>query len=198
MENISVAQAATLAGVGKSTVRRAIKKGDLLGSITDGPNGEQFEISLSSFETWMASRGAPAVHQTQSPGTAVVPHQGEQAWDAVVESQQTVQKALEALEKSHNENIKMVRQMAHLEGKLESKQLLLSANNESISKQEAKIDELRSSKDKAVKELERHNKEQEDRFEKEKAELLEKLNIAESQAQKFERLPKWVRGMFGT
>ena len=63
MDTISVTEAATLAGVGKSTIRRAIKRGELLASIVEGPNGEQFSVSLSSFEKWMADRGAPAVHQ---------------------------------------------------------------------------------------------------------------------------------------
>ena len=73
MENISVAQAATLAGVGKSTVRRAIKKGELLATTTEGPNGEQFTISGSSFESWMAKRGAPVVHQNESSVTSLAP-----------------------------------------------------------------------------------------------------------------------------
>ena len=197
MDNLSVAEAATLAGVGKSTIRRAIKKGDLLATTTDGPNGEQFSVSLSSFEDWMAHRGAPAVHHTQNAGTAMV-HHGEQAWDAVVESQQTVQKALEALERAQTENIKMVRQVAHLEGKLESHKMLLSANNESISKQESRLDDLRASKEETAKKLERHNKEQQERFEKERKEMLEKLKVAEGQAQKYKKVPKWVRSMFGT
>jgi excisionase family DNA binding protein len=202
MDNISVAEAATLAGVGKSTIRRAIKKGDLLATPVEGPNGEQFSVSLSSFESWMAGRGAPQVHHTvkagAAPSGALVVHQGEQAWDAVVESQQTVQKALEALERAQTENIKMVRQVAHLEGKLESTKFMLSANNESIGKQEAKLEELRSSKEEKVKELERHNAEQKDRFEKEREEMLEKLKTAEGLAHKFEKMPKWVKAMFGT
>ena len=201
MENLSVAEAATLAGAGKSTIRRAIKKGDLLATTTEGPNGEQFSISFSSFEAWMIARGTPTVHQTQNsagaPGSAMV-HQGEQAWDAVVESQQTVQKALDALERAQTENIKMVRQVAHLEGKLESNKLLLSANNESISKQESKIDEVKSAKEEAVQELERQNKEQQERFAKERDKMLEQLKSAEGLAQKYEKMPKWVRSMFGT
>lgn len=197
MKNLSVAEAATLAGVGKSTIRRAIKKGDLLASVEEGPNGEQFSVSMSSFENWMSERGAPAVHQVETNG-ALVKHQGEQAWDAVIESQQTVQKALEALERAQSENIKMVRQVAHLEGKLESHKILLSANTESHSKTESKLEELRAVKEEALKELERHNKEQQERFEKEREEMLEKLKTAESQAQKYEKMPKWVRSMFGT
>ena len=56
MENISVSEAATLAGVGKSTIRRAIKKGELLATTVEGPNGEQFSVSVSSFEKWMYSK----------------------------------------------------------------------------------------------------------------------------------------------
>ena len=105
MENISVSEAATLAGVGKSTIRRAIKKGELLATTVEGPNGEQFSVSVSSFEKWMSERGAPEVHHQVTPAApegALVVHQGEQAWDAVVESQQTVQKALDALNRQES------------------------------------------------------------------------------------------------
>jgi excisionase family DNA binding protein len=204
MENISVAEAATLAGVGKSTIRRAIKKGELLASIEEGPNGEQFSVSMSSFESWMAERGAPEGHQTFSPGKAsdrsgaLVVHQGEQAWDAVVESQQTVQKALDALERAQAENMKMVRQVAHLEGKLESNKLLLSAHNESLQKQDSKLETLREAKTSEIKELEKYNREQKERFEKEREEMLEKLKSAEMMALKYEKMPNWVKKMFGT
>lgn len=190
MGTISVTEAATLAGVGKSTIRRAIKKGDLLASTVEGPNGEQFSVSLSSFETWLAKRGAPKMTQEVKPGApseALVVHQGEQAWDAVVESQQTVQKALDALERAQAENIKLVRQTAHLEGKLEANKFLLTANNETISKEEEKR-----------KELEQHNAKQIEKFEKERDEMLEKLKEAESLAQRYEKMPKWVKKMFGT
>lgn len=190
MDTISVTEAATLAGVGKSTIRRAIKKGELLASTIEGPNGEQFSVSLSSFEEWMAKRGAPQVKHQVSPGEpdgALVVHQGEQAWDAVVESQQTVQKALEALERAQAENIKLVRQAAHLEGKLEANKFLLSANNETISKEEEKR-----------KELEEHNAKQIAQFEKEREEMLEKLKQAEGLAQRYEKMPGWVKKMFGT
>lgn len=200
MENLSVTEAATLAGVGKSTIRRAIKRGELLATTTDGPNGEQFLVSLSSFESWMESRGASAVHHV-SPGAptgALAVHQGEQAWGAVVESQQTVQKMLEALEKSQAENLKMVRQVAHLEGKLESHRMLLSANNESAQVQESKLESLRMAKEKELKELERHNLELKERFEKERLEMLERLKGAEGMAQRYEKMPNWVKKMFGT
>jgi excisionase family DNA binding protein len=203
MENLSVAEAATLAGVGKSTIRRAIKRGELLATTVEGPNGEQFSVSVSSFEAWMASRGgAPQVHQTVEPGAApsgaLVVHQGEQAWDAVVESQQTVQKALEALERAQAENIKMVRQVAHLEGKMESQKLLLSANSETVQKKEQKLEELRTVKDEELKKLEQSNAEQMARFEKEREEMLERLKMAESIVQKYEKVPSWVKKMFGT
>ena len=185
MENISVSEAATLAGVGKSTIRRAIKKGELLATTVEGPNGEQFSVSVSSFEKWM-SEGALVVHQ------------GEQAWDAVVESQQTVQKALDALERAQAENLKMVRQVAHLEGKMESHKLLLSANSESAQKQEQKIEELRAAKEEELKKLERSNAEQLARFEKEREEMLERLKTAEAVVQKYEKVPSWVKKMFGT
>ncbi|MFA5506732.1 MAG: hypothetical protein WC314_25870 [Vulcanimicrobiota bacterium] len=196
MENISVLEAATLAGVGKSTIRRAIKKGELLATTVEGPNGEQFSVSVSSFEKWMAERGAPEVHHQVSSGALV--HCGEQVWDAMVESQQTVQKALDALERAQAENLKMVRQVAHLEGKMESQKFLLSANNESAQKQEQKIEELRAAKDEELKKLERSNMEQMARFEKERAEMLERLKTAEAVAQKYEKVPGWVKKMFGT
>lgn len=201
MENISVSEAATLAGVGKSTIRRAIKKGELLATTVEGPNGEQFSVSVSSFEKWMAERGAPEVHHQVTPAApegALVVHQGEQAWDAVVESQQTVQKALDALERAQAENLKMVRQVAHLEGKMESHKLLLSANSESAQKQEQKIEELRATKDEELKKLERSNAEQLARFEKEREEMLERLKTAEAVVQKYEKVPSWVKKMFGT
>jgi excisionase family DNA binding protein len=202
MENISVSEAATLAGVGKSTIRRAIKKGELLATTVEGPNGEQFSVSVSSFESWMAERGAPQVHHTTSPGAApsgaLAVHQGEQAWDAVVESQQTVQKALDALERAQAENLKMARQVAHLEGKMESQKLLLSANNETVEKQERKLEELRATKDDELKKLEKSNAKQIARFEKEREEMLERLKLAETVAQKYEKVPTWVKKMFGT
>ena len=197
MDTISVTEAATLAGVGKSTIRRAIKRGELLASIVEGPNGEQFSVSLSSFEKWMADRGAPAVHQTVGAGQApeasgaLVVHQGEQAWDAVVESQQTVQKALEALERAQGENLKMVRQVAHLEGKIEANKLLLSANSESLTKKESKMEELR-------KELEQQNEKQKQQFERERNGMLERLKQAEGLAHRYEKMPSWVKKMFGT
>jgi flagellar motility protein MotE (MotC chaperone) len=125
-------------------------------------------------------------------------HQGEQAWDAVVESQQTVQKALDALERAQAENMKMVRQVAHLEGKLESNKLLLSAHNESLQKQDSKLETLREAKTSEIKELEKYNREQKERFEKEREEMLEKLKSAEMMALKYEKMPNWVKKMFGT
>ena len=111
---------------------------------------------------------------------------------------QTVQKALEALERAQSENLKMVRQVAHLEGKLESHKMLLTANSESTQKQEVKIDELRAEKETAVEELKRYNSEQKERFEKEREEMLEKLKTAETVAQRYEKMPSWVKKMFGT
>lgn len=201
MENISVSEAATLAGVGRSTIRRAIKKGELLASVIEGPNGEQFSVSLTSFQEWMKERGAPAVHQTGPTGESVgapLVHQSEQAWDAVMESQHTVQKAIEALERSQEENLKMVRQLAHLEGKMESQKLLLSANNETVNRHEAKIEELRTAKDEELRTLEKSNAEQMARFEKERQEMTERLKLAESVMQKYEKMPSWVKKMFGT
>ena len=172
-----------------------------MATTVEGPNGEQFSVSVSSFEKWMAERGAPEVHHQVTPAApegALVVHQGEQAWDAVVEPQQTVQKALDALERAQAENLKMVRQVAHLEGKMESHKLLLSANSESAQKQEQKIEELRAAKDEELKKLERSNAEQLARFEKEREEMLERLKMAEAVVQKYEKVPSWVKKMFGT
>lgn len=120
------------------------------------------------------------------------------AWEVVMESQQTVQKALEALEKAQEENLKMVRQVAHLEGKMESHKLLLSANNETVQKQEQKIEALRAANDEELKKLEESNVEQLARFEKEREEMLERIKMAETVAQKYEKMPNWVKKMFGT
>ena len=200
MNDMSVAQAADLAGVGKSTIRRAIKKGDLLATVVEGPNGEQFSVSMSSFKEWMESRG---VETDQSAGgTAIVGapvvHQTAQAWEAVMESQQTVQQALAALEKAQAENLKMVHQVVHLQGELNSQKLLLTTNAESLQGQEEKLQSVAREKDLELEKLERHNAEQKERFEKERLEMLEKLKLAEAAAHSYERVPKWVRKMFGT
>ena len=201
MNSMSVAQAAELAGVGKSTVRRAIKKGDLLATVEDGPNGEQFSISMSSFEEWMASRGTPLEKVQNEPGTAIgapVAHQSDGAWDAVIESQQTVQKALAALEKAQSENLKMVHQVFQLQGELSSQKMMLSSNAESLQQKEEKLSKIESAKQKEIEDLARHNAEQKERFEKEREEMLAKLKEAEGTAQRYEKMPKWVRSMFGT
>ena len=172
-----------------------------MASVVEGPNGEQFSVSLTSFQEWMENRGAPPVHQTLQggePAGALAVHQGDAAWEAVMESQQTVQKALDALEKAQEENLKMVRQVAHLEGKMESHKLLLSANNETVQKQEQKIETLRVAKDEERKKLEESNAEQLARFEKEREEMLERIKMAETVAQKYEKMPNWVKKMFGT
>lgn len=61
-------------------------------------------------------------------------------------------------------------------------------------KQESQVE----AREKALKELEAYNREQMARFERERAEMLEKLKTAESVAQQYERMPGWVKKMFGT
>ena len=85
----------------------------------------------------------------------------------------------------------MVRQVAHLEGKIEANKLLLSANSESLTKKESKMEELR-------KELEQQNEKQKQQFERERNEMLERLKQAEGLAHRYEKMPSWVKKMFGT
>ena len=202
MNEMSVAQAAELAGVGKSTIRRAIKKGELLATVVEGPNGEQFSVSASSFREWMESRGVAGEPLMGEAGTALVGappvHQPSQAWEAVMESQQTVQQALTALEKAQAENLKMVHQVMHLQNELNSQKLLLTTSAESLRGREEKFEDQIREKGDELEKLERHNTEQKERFEKERLEMLDKLKLAETTVQGFERVPKWVRKMFGT
>ncbi len=204
---ILVAEAAKLAGVGKSTVRRAIKKGELFASMMDGPNGEQFMVSLSSFEEWMESRGgAPAVHQWSASGalsTDIGPMVQENSgppWEAYIKSQETVQKALEALERAQDKLMDQGSQLMALQGEMSAQKLLLSSNAESLQERESRLTELEQAAAQAhqkVEHLVHQGEAREEEYGKEREELEAQLATAQELAEKYEKMPGWVKKMFG-
>lgn len=204
---IIVAEAAKIAGVGKSTIRRAIKKGDLFASMIEGPNGEQFSVSISSFEAWMEKRGgAPTVHQWSTSGalsTEIGPMVQQQEsnppWEAYIKSQETVQKALDALERAQDRIMEQGSKLMNLQSEMSSQKLLLTSNSESLLEREAKLNELSEQAKEAhqrVEELEEHKAAEVRRHSQERKALLSKLESAEELAAKYEKMPSWVKKMF--
>lgn len=111
MDRISVTQAAQIAGVGKSTVRRAIKRGELPAELVNGPNGEQFMVSVDAVQQWTASRGAPPHSADDAPLV-------EELWSVLKQSQETTEQALLALRTAQLENEQLKQQVSQLRNKL--------------------------------------------------------------------------------
>jgi hypothetical protein len=211
-EMIDLRSAAEVAKVHRTTIFRAMQQGKVQGErIQVGGQKSVFYLYRASFENWLCER-AQADAQLHSVHAQDVAHSSVRN---SAPAQETVQPALiELLNKlqdqfqSERERCDKEKQRAEqaeryqieLEVRLRQYKMALSEQAETLAEERAmrRVTEAQAENQKPnVDKLAEENLKLRERFEAEKAELLEKVKLAENKVNWMQqRVPRWVRSLF--
>lgn len=203
-----------VAGVSRPTLFRAVQRGELTAQSEPSQNGKlRYLLTRHEVERWMKLRQEIELPHAQRPELLEQPEQVLEAqWELVEQTseedeprEQGPRVARERLNEDDeptmnipvsvhlhlvNELRRMERESLSLAVELDRHRLALTENAESIAEREARARQAEA--------LAAQNAEQIAQFERERAELTERMNTMETRVKWLEkRVPRWVRAMFG-
>lgn len=195
---LGLKEAASLVGVARDTLRRAIQRGELHALLVTGKTGPQFEVEESDVQQW-AQRRVTAYSQWQEvEQVAQGQQQDQQGQHEPAQAQQGVlgdelSSRLATLEESHREQSLALVQLAMQQDLFQSVQKW----KERAGSSKAKVRKLRKQLAE-VAELAEENRQRQELWEAEKQQLVAELRIHQERVNWLEkRVPRWVRGFFG-
>ena len=192
---MSLKEAASLVGVGRDTLRRAIQRGELPALLVTGKTGPQFEVEESEVQQWAQRRltaypqwQEPSITQQQAKQVHVEPQQVQQA-----QQESGLDQRLATLEESHLDQSLALIRLAIQQDLLQSVQKW----KERATSNRSKVSKLR--RDLAgLADLAGENRRRQEIWEAEKEQLLSELRSHRERVSWLEkRVPRWVRGLFG-
>lgn len=199
MNMLGLKEAASLAGVSRDTLRRAIQRGELPALLVTGKTGPQFEVDQSEVEVWAQKRATAypqwqedeqvAQAQQEGPAQGAQPTQGEVG--EVAGSELSLR--LATLEDSHRDQSLALVRLAIQQDLFQSVQKWKDRAGTS----KAKVSKLRKQLAE-VAELAEENRRRQELWEAEKEQLVAELRTHQERVSWLEkRVPRWVRGLFG-
>lgn len=202
MNMLGLKEAASVAGVSRDTLRRAIQRGELPALLATGKTGPQFEVDQADVEVW-AQKRATAYPQWQEDEQAAQAQQEEPAQGAQgaqgqhSESDETVggemSLRLANLEDSHRDQSLALVRLAIQQDLFQSVQKWKDRAGSS----KAKVSKLRKQLAE-VAELAEENRRRQELWEAEKEQLISEIRSSQERVNWLEkRVPRWVRGLFG-
>lgn len=199
MSMLGLKEAASVAGVSRDTLRRAIQRGELPALLVTGKTGPQFEVDQADVEVW-AQKRATAYPQWQEDEQAAQAQQEEPAQGAQgrhSESGETVGGEmglrLANLEDSHRDQSLALVRLAIQQDLFRSVQKWKDRAGSS----RAKVSKLRKQLAE-VAELAEENRRRQELWEAEKEQLISEVRSSQERVNWLEkRVPRWVRGLFG-
>mgnify|MGYP003610896013 CR=1 FL=1 len=198
MSILGLKEAASVAGVSRDTLRRAIQRGELPALLVTGKTGPQFEVDEADVEVWARKR-ATAYPQWEEE-QATQGQQEEPAQDAQVQSEAGDEMAggqlglrLANLEDSHRDQSLALVRLAIQQDLFQSVQKW----KDRAGSRKAKVSKLRKQLAE-VAELAEENRRRQELWEAEKEQLLSEIRTRQERVNWLEkRVPVWVRGLFG-
>lgn len=199
MSMLGLKEAASVAGVSRDTLRRAIQRGELPALLVTGKTGPQFEVDQADVEVW-AQKRATAYPQWQEDEQAA---QGQHEEPAQTEPQATqaqqepggeqLSLRLANLEDSHRDQSLALVRLAIQQDLFQSVQKWKDRAGSS----KAKVSKLRKQLAE-VAELAEENRRRQELWEAEKEQLISEIRSSQERVNWLEkRVPRWVRGLFG-
>lgn len=199
MTMLGLKEAASVAGVSRDTLRRAIQRGELPALLVTGKTGPQFEVDQADVEVW-AQKRATAYPQWQEDEQAAQAQQEEPAQGA--QGQQSdagetvggeLSLRLANLEDSHRDQSLALVRLAIQQDLFQSVQKWKDRAGSS----RAKVSKLRKQLAE-VAELAEENRRRQELWEAEKERLISEIRTSQERVNWLEkRVPRWVRGLFG-
>lgn len=205
---LGLKEAASLAGVSRDTLRRAIQRGELPALLVTGKTGPQFEVDPADVEVW-AQKRATAYPQWQEDEQVAQAEQAAQGrHEQHEEPAQATQQAAQAQQESGGTQLSL--RLAHLEDSHRDQSLALVRLAiqqdlfQSVQKwkdragsSKAKVSKLRKQLAE-VAELAEENRRRQELWEAEKQQLISEIRSSQERVNWLEkRVPRWVRGLFG-
>lgn len=192
---LALKDAASLVGVGRDTLRRAIQRGELPAVLVAGKTGPQFEVEEGEVRQW-AQKRSTAYPQWQeveqdAQGQHEVFHEPAQAQQDDLGGELSLR--LATLEESHREQSMALVQLAIQQDLFQSVQKW----KERAGSSKAKVRKLRKQLAE-VAELAEDNRRRQELWEAERQQLVTELRTHQERVNWLEkRVPRWVRGLFG-
>lgn len=195
MSMLGLKEAASLAGVSRDTLRRAIQRGELPALLVTGKTGPQFEVDQADVEVW-AQKRATAYPQWEdeqaAQGQQEEPAQAQQG-PSEVGNEPEMSLRLANLEDSHRDQSLALVRLAIQQDLFQSVQKWKDRAGSS----KAKVSKLRKQLAE-VAELAEENRRRQELWEAEKEQLISEIRSSQERVNWLEkRVPRWVRGLFG-
>lgn len=194
MSILGLKEAASVAGVSRDTLRRAIQRGELPALLVTGKTGPQFEVDQADVKVW-AQKRATAYPQWEDEQVAQA--QQEEAGQDTQRQDQAggaeLVLRLANLEDSHRDQSMALVRLAIQQDLFQSVQKWKDRAGSS----KAKVSRLRKQLAE-VAELAEENRRRQELWEAEKEQLISEIRSSQERVNWLEkRVPRWVRGLFG-
>lgn len=199
MNMLGLKEAASVAGVSRDTLRRAIQRGELPALLVTGKTGPQFEVDQADVKVW-AQKRATAYPQWQEEEQATQAQQEPTTQDVQAQNESNDETTggelvlrLANLEDSHRDQSLALVRLAIQQDLFQSVQKWKDRAGSS----KAKVSKLRKQLAE-VAELAEENRRRQELWEAEKQQLIAEMRTSQERVNWLEkRVPRWVRGIFG-